>query len=213
MTITLIIVIITVIISLTAFNNQKVMNDMIFYPVAIAKDKQWYRFFSSGLIHGDYAHLAFNMIALYSFGTHLEYYLKEIFNQNGSFVYIALYISALFFSILPTYQKNKTNPAYSALGASGAVSAIVFACILFNPLNKIFIFFIPIGIPGFIFGVLYLIISSYLDKKGGGRVNHSAHIFGSLYGIIFIIIATYLFSSYPIIEAFVNQIRFWLNSF
>ncbi|WP_126973811.1 rhomboid family intramembrane serine protease [Gynurincola endophyticus] len=214
LSITLIIVIITVIASLTAFSNEKVMNDLIFYPPAIHQNKQWYRFFTSGLIHGDYVHLAFNMIALYSFGSALELYLKEVFNENGVWVYLLLYISALFFSILPTYLKHKNNSYYRSLGASGAVSAVVFASIMFNPLGKIGIILLPFfTIPGFIFGFVYLLISSYLDKRGGDRINHSAHLFGSLFGIGFIIAATYVFSSYPLLEAFVYNIRNWINSF
>lgn len=214
LSITLIIVIITVIASLTAFSNEKVMNDLIFYPPAIHQNKQWYRFLTSGLIHGDYVHLAFNMIALYSFGSALELYLKEIFNENGVWVYLLLYISGLFFSILPTYLKHKDNSYYRSLGASGAVSAVVFASIMFNPLGKIGIILLPFfTIPGFIFGFVYLLISSYLDKRGGDRINHSAHIFGSLFGIGYIIVVTYLFSSYPLLEAFVYNIRNWVNSF
>lgn len=214
MSITLIIVIITVIASISAFNKPKVMEDLIFYPPAIHHKKEWYRFFTSGLIHGDYIHLAFNMLAFYSFGSGLEHYLKQIFNQNGAWIYILLYVSALFVSIIPTYIKHKEDSYYRSLGASGAVSAIVFACILFSPLSSISIIFLPfIKIPGFIFGFIYLLITSYLDKRGGGNINHSAHLFGSLYGLAFIIVVTYLFSTYPLLETFVNNVKYWFSSF
>ncbi len=165
MSITLIIIIITCIVSFTAFSNGKVYDDLIFYPPAVTYDKQWYRFFSCGLIHADWAHLLFNMWALYLFGTALEQAFASVFGQMGKIFYLLLYISSLFFCLLPTYAKHKDDSSYRSLGASGAVSAVIFAAILYVPLMNLRFFFIPIDIKGFIFGALYLIISSFLDKK------------------------------------------------
>ncbi len=214
MSFTVIIIIITVIASLTAFSNNKVMNDLIFYPPAIHQRRQWYRFFTSGLLHADYIHLAFNMLALYSFGSALESYFVDLFNQYGVWVYLLLYILALMVSSLPDYFKYKEDYHYRSLGASGAVSAVVFACILFNPLAKISLIIIPFfGIPGFVFAILFLVISSYLNKRGGGVINHSAHIFGALFGIAFSIFVVYTFSSYPLLESFYYQIKYWFINF
>jgi membrane associated rhomboid family serine protease len=208
--ITLIIVIITTIISISAFSNHKLMNDLIFYPPSVKKG-QWYRFFSCGLIHADPGHLIFNMLALYIFGagqqkTGVEYWFVEIFGSNGKWIYLLMYIMALAASLLPTYFKNKDNYHYRSLGASGAVSAVVFAKILVEPISGIGLFFIPIYIAGFIFGFIYLFASSWMERKGGDNVNHSAHIFGALFGVGFLIIACNAFSDYPVLQNFIDQI-------
>jgi membrane associated rhomboid family serine protease len=217
--ITLIIAIITVLVSISAFSNQRMMDQLIFYPPAV-KRGQWYRFFSCGLIHADFGHLIFNMLALYLFGhgsrietpegvyqTGVEFQFAYIFGDKGKFIYFGMYVLALAASLLPTYLNNKDNYHYRSLGASGAVSAVVFAGILFSPLTGIGLFFIPVYIAGFIFGILYLIVSNLLDRKGGGNINHSAHIFGALFGVGFTIIACQAFSNYPVLQTFIDQIR------
>ena len=207
MSITLIIVIITAIVSFTAFSNQKITDDLIFTPPAVASHNQWYRFFSCALIHADIAHLAFNMLSLYSFGGFVEDNFKYIFGGAGSLVYLAVYVISQFLCLLPTYLKHKDDYYYRSLGASGAVSAIIFAGIFLSPLQKVGILFIPFGVPGFIFGFIYLGISAYLDRKGKGNINHSAHIFGALAGLILLIIFGYLFSPYDLVQNFLMQIK------
>lgn len=207
MSITLIIVIITAIVSVTAFSNQKIMDDLIFDPPAITNRNQWYRFFSCALIHGDFVHLAFNMFSFYSFGGFVEANFNYIFGSLGPVLYIALYVISQFVCLVPTYIKHKNNYYYKSLGASGAVSAVIFAGIFLSPLQKIGILFIPIGIPGFIFGFLYLAITAYLDKKGAGHINHSAHLFGALTGIILLILFGYVFSSVDLLKNFLYQVK------
>jgi membrane associated rhomboid family serine protease len=211
MSITLIIIIITAITSFSAFTNEKIYNDLIFYPPAVTHSRQWYRFFSCGLIHADYFHLIFNMYALYLFGSIVENAFTSLFEAKGKILYLLMYISALFFCLLPTYAKHKDDSSYRSLGASGAVSAVIFASILINPLSGMGIMFIPFSIPGFIFGFLYLGISSYMDKRGKGNINHSAHIWGALYGIAFLIIAAAAFSNYPVLARFIDQVRGYLH--
>lgn len=207
--ITLIIIIITGIISFTAFSNHKMLDQLIFYPPAVGRG-QWYRFFSCGLIHADMPHLLFNMFALYIFGEGkigLEYQFTQNFGLNGKLIYLSMYVFALAASIIPTYLKNKDNYHYRSLGASGAVSAVIFANILFNPLIGMGLFFIPVYIAGFLFGIIYLIVSSWLDRKGQGTINHSAHIFGALFGIGFAIIAFHVFAHYPVLQTFIDKIK------
>jgi membrane associated rhomboid family serine protease len=211
MSITLIIIIITVLVSIAALSNEKVYNDLIFYPPSITYDKQWYRFFTCGFIHADYIHLFFNMFALYGFGESIEGAFVSIFYEKGKILYLVLYLTSLFFCLLPTYTKHKTDGYYRSLGASGAVSAVVFVSIMLNPLGGIRLMFIPIDIPAFIFGFIYLAITSYLDKRGGGNINHSAHLWGALYGIAFIIVLAYLLSDYPVLQVFIERIRGYIR--
>jgi membrane associated rhomboid family serine protease len=219
LSITLIIIIITVLVSFSAMSNQQMQDQLIFHPPSV-RNGQWYRFFSCGLIHADIGHLVFNMLALYLFGmgtkidtelgttyTGVEYRFIDVFGQSGKLVYLAMYVLALLFSLLPTYAKNINNYSYRSLGASGAVSAVVFAAILFNPLAGIGLFFIPIFIAGFLFGILYLWVSQVMDKRGGDNVNHSAHIWGALFGLIFTIVACQLIMKYPVLDNFIQQVK------
>ena len=210
LSITISIVLITVLVSIGGFNNQKIIDDLIFYPPAVTEKKQWYRFFSCGLIHADFGHLFFNMFSLYLFGRFVEDGFKEIFGENGKWLYLLLYITALAVSLLPTYFKNRNNYQYRSLGASGAVSAVVFAGLMLRPSLEVFIFFIPIPIPGFIFAPLYLLISFWLDRKGGGNINHSAHIWGSIYGLAFVILAGRL-NDYTVVQNCINEIEGYMQ--
>ena len=210
--ITLIIIIATSIISFIAFNNHKLLDQFIFYPPAVRRG-QIYRFFSCGLIHADFGHLIFNMISLYLFGEAVESKFIEAFGPLGKLVYLGMYVLALAASVIPTYINNKDNYHYRSLGASGAVSAVVFASILFNPLSGMGLLFIPVFIPGFLFGILYLVISYYLDRRGGSNINHSAHIWGALFGIAFLIVACFALSDYKPLSAFIDQVRMYFSNF
>ena len=204
--ITLIIIVATSIISFIAFSNHKLLDQFIFYPPAVRRG-QVYRFFSCGLIHADWGHLIFNMISLYLFGEAVESKFMEAFGPLGKLVYLGMYVLALAASVIPTYINNKDNYHYRSLGASGAVSAVIFAGILFFPLSQLGLFFIPIYVAGFIFGLIYLLVSGWLDRRGGGNINHSAHIFGALFGVGFTIIACQGFSDYPVLTSFVDAIK------
>jgi membrane associated rhomboid family serine protease len=206
--ITTIILIATVAISLLALRNYKLQEDYIFNPTAITYNNQWYRFITCGFVHANEMHLAFNMISFYMFGNMLEdFFDSQLFLNNGKFLYLLLYISSLFFCLVPTYIKQKHNYNYRSLGASGAVSAIVFACIFLNPLQGIGLLFIPgIYFPAFIFGFVYLAITAYLAKKGSTYINHSAHLWGSIYGILFTAMVVYLFTKANPFAMFIDQV-------
>jgi membrane associated rhomboid family serine protease len=209
MSITIILIIITCIISFTAFNNDKVFEDLIFYPPAITHNKQYYRFFTCGFIHANISHLLFNMYSLYIFGEYVEAQFKDVFGEYGKLLFLLMYLSSLFFCLIPTYSKNKDNANYQSLGASGAVSAVVFAFIFLEPMRRLGLIFLPgsMMIPGFVFGFLYLVISAYMDKRGGGNINHSAHIWGALYGISFLIITGSFLARYNLLHAFIRQVQ------
>ena len=211
--ITLIIVVATVIVSIIGFKNDQVIDNLIFYPPAVTEKKQYYRFITCGFIHADIPHLAFNMISFYLFSNALvEPAFMSYFGDYGRAALLIMYVLALIVCLLPTYAKNKMNTQYRSLGASGAVSAVVFAGIMISPLSQLGFFIIPPIIPGFIFGPLYLLLSTYLDKRGGGNINHSAHIWGALFGVAFIIIATRLYSNVDIWTDFVDQVRYYLKT-
>jgi len=212
LSITIVIIVITTLVSIGGFSNHKVIDDLIFYPPAV-RQGQWWRFLSCGLIHADFGHLILNMYALYIFGISVEKSFLAIFGQSGSYIYLLMYITALVACLLPTYRKNKANYYYRSLGASGAVSAVIFCFILLDPLQKLGLIFFPVMIPGFIFGILYLIVSSILDRRSADNINHSAHIWGALYGVAFLIVASQVFSTYPVLQTFINQIQSWLRSF
>jgi membrane associated rhomboid family serine protease len=212
LSVSIIIIIITCVVSFIGFSNNNLVDKLIFYPPAISQQKQWYRFFTCGFIHKDIAHLAFNMYALYIFGNGreeqgVEPMFTAIFYEKGKWLYLLMYLLALGACLLPTYKKNKNNYNYRSLGASGAVSAVVFAYILLDPMRGVGLVFIPVFIPGFLFGGLYLFISYLLDKRGGGGINHSAHIWGALFGIGFLIVCCYSFSAYPVVQKFIDLVR------
>ena len=174
---------VTIGISIWAFSDRQILGKFIMSPYAVIHDKQWYRIISHAFIHADWAHLIFNMIALWSFGIAVEHYFSMITDMPQIHFYL-MYFGAIIFSSIPDLTKKKNNPDFLSLGASGGVSAIVFAAIFFDPWHLIYIFFLPC--PGIVFGVLYLIYSSYQSKKGGGdRINHDAHFYGSIFGLVY----------------------------
>ena len=187
------------------------MDDLIFYPPAITERNQWYRLFTCGFIHADFSHLIFNMMSMYMFGKFVENSFEEIFQEKGKLAYLGLYVLGLGASILPTYLKNKYNYHYRSLGASGAVSAVVFAGLFIAPTITVGFFFIPPIIPGFVFAPLYLLISLWLDKQGGGRINHSAHISGAFFGMAFVIIAGKLLADFDAIANLKDSIQAYLQ--
>ena len=184
--ITLIIIGITILISILAFNNDQLMRKLLMNPYLVANKNQYYRTITSGFIHANWMHLGFNMFAFFFFGRVVESYFYQILGSKSIFVFIAFYVTAIIASDLITIFRNKDNPNYNSLGASGAVSAIVFTSILYAPLNNIYIYFIKL--PGFIFGLIYVIYSYWQSKNEGTGINHDAHLYGAIYGIIFGII-------------------------
>lgn len=174
----LIIIVLTCVVSYTAFNNAKLMDDWILSPFKAQRSKEYYRYITYGFLHADGMHLLFNMITLYFFGSVMEdFYTSAL----GPFGFALFYLGGLVFSVLPSALQNQKDPRYATLGASGAVSAVLFAFILFQPWATMLVFFVPC--PAIIYAVLYVAYSIWLDKKGGDNVNHSAHLWGAAYGI------------------------------
>ena len=186
--ITLVIVILTVLVSLYAFKRKELLYRFDLSPYRIVHKKQYYRIITHAFLHADYVHLAINMLVLYSFGTYVEHALGDLEAQgvifSGPFFFILLYLSSIALASLTTISRYRNDEKYSALGASGAVSAVVFTYIFFAPLQKIY-FYMVLPIPGILFGSLYLIYSSYMGKRNKDNINHSAHFWGAVVGFVF----------------------------
>lgn len=184
-TATNIIVAITCVLSYMAFNNPVLRGQLIFHPVTVNRNKHWYRFISSGFIHGDGMHLAINMFVLWSFGNAIESaYYPYAMGQNSLTLYLILYFGGIAVSSIPSYLQHKSNANYAALGASGGVSAVVFAAIVFAPWQNLYLYGV-IAIPQILAGAAYLYYSWYMDKKGHDNVGHMAHLSGAIWGFVF----------------------------
>jgi membrane associated rhomboid family serine protease len=176
-----IIFIFTLVTSVYAFYNQDTYGKFMLHAYSVARGKNIYQLITSGLVHKDWAHLGFNMLSFYFFAFELE-------QKIGSWQFGVLYFVSLILSDLPSVFKHKNNFHYHSLGASGAVCAVVFSFILFAPTVKLFIFPIPFAIPAIIYGLLFLVYTSYAGRKANDGINHDAHFFGALTGLIITII-------------------------
>lgn len=186
MPITLVIIAISCIVSFMAFNNSRLMNDLILWPPAITRQREYHRLVTYGVVHADFGHLLFNMVTLFFFGQQMEPFFTQMLGPLG---FALFYIGGLVLSILPTYLKNRTNPNYRSLGASGAVSAVLFAYILLAPWQRIIVLVVPM--PAIVYALLYTGYSLYMDRRGQGNVNHSAHLWGAAYGVLFTILVNH----------------------
>lgn len=194
----LLIIAATVIASFTAFNKPILFEKLKFNAYAIRYGKDYHRFLSHGLIHVNLVHLLVNMFILYSFGRNVEPAFQSLFGTlQGSGAYAFMYIAAIAFSTLVSYGRHKNNPSYNAVGASGAVSAVVFASILMHPQGSIMFIFLPIPIPSPVFGVLYLVYSAYMARRAQDNIGHDAHFYGALFGFLFpILLQPWLFTRF-----------------
>lgn len=185
---TIFIILITSVISVLAFNRSELLSRLQFNPYQVWHRKQWYRLFSHSLVHADWFHLLINMFVLYSFGVAVEQYLSQLeaieMLSYPLMWFIYLYLGGILFSSSSTLWKQKDNHWYNALGASGGVSAIVFASIFFAPWHNLLLFAI-IPIPGIVFGGVYLAYSHYMSRKSNDNINHEAHLLGAIFGLVF----------------------------
>jgi membrane associated rhomboid family serine protease len=178
---TLVIIAITCLVTVIAFGNPKLLEGLLFWSPAVTKEGEYQRLLTYGLVHADFTHLFFNMVTLYFFGSFVEAFYQS---RLGDYGFAFFYTLGLLASILPTWWRHRHEQDYRSLGASGAVMGVLFASILFDPWMLIYIFG-AVPIPAIVYGVLYMGYEIWADRRGGDRVNHSAHIWGAAYGVAF----------------------------
>ncbi|WP_251619989.1 rhomboid family intramembrane serine protease [Odoribacter lunatus] len=180
--ITYTIITVTVLISFVCFNNRELFEKLALNPYRVIHRHEWYRIITHGFVHADTTHLFVNMFTYWSFGT----YIENVFEATGwgTVNYLLLYFGAMVVASIPDFIKYRYAEWYRSIGASGAVSAILFTSIFLNPWDKILLF-AALPVPGIVFGIIYLIYCQYMAKRGGDNINHNAHFFGAIYGFIF----------------------------
>jgi len=187
--------VITLITSLIAFYNDNIYGNFMLHPYSVSRGERVYTLITSGLIHRDWTHLFFNMMSYYFFAFMLE-------GLIGHWQFALLYIASLILSDMPSVIKHKDHFGYHSLGASGAISAVVFSYIMFDPLAPMGLLFIPIQIPAIIFGLLYLAYCYYASRYSHDAINHDAHLFGAICGILITVLLVH-----DIIPRFIQQLQ------
>ena len=180
--VTYIIIGITVVVSYICFNNREWFIRLALIPYFTVKRNEWYRLITHGFVHADFTHLFVNMFTFWSFGTYMEHLFRYLGYGNGG--YMGLYFGGMIVASIPDLIKHHNNPNYVSIGASGAVSAVLFSSIFFDPWSKIILFSI-ITIPGLVLWIIYLFYCQYMNKRGSDNINHNAHFYGAVYGFIY----------------------------
>ena len=180
MPVTLILIAITVAVSIAGFSRPGLVDRLLLWPPAVTRGREYWRLLTCGFVHADLAHLAFNMITLYFFGRFMERFFEGMIGDAG---YALFYLAALVVSSLPSWLRHRDDAQYRSLGASGAVSAVLFAFILLQPWALILVFFVPL--PAIVYAVLYLGYTIVMDRRRSDHINHSAHLWGAVFGILF----------------------------
>lgn len=192
----------TGLITYRSFKDEVLRSKLIFNPYLVFAKKEWFRLISHGFIHADTSHAFFNLFALWMFGSNVEGYFDSYFGGKATLYFLLLYVGGIVAASLVSLEKHKNNPYYNALGASGAVSAVVFSAILMEPKMQMGLIFFPVMIDGWIFGILYLAYSSYMSKKGADNIGHDAHLWGAVYGFLITLVFRPQF-----LTEFIDQIK------
>jgi membrane associated rhomboid family serine protease len=193
----LVIFVVTLVASLAGlYAKPQIIERCLFRPYWFLRRRQYDTIVTSGFVHADLPHLVFNMLTFWFFAFPLE-------RQVGPVRFALLYLLGLVVSDLGTWFKHRSDPQYASLGASGAISAVLFAAIVYFPWMKLFIIPIPLPIPAPLFAVAYVAYSWYSSRQARGRINHDAHLGGALFGLLFVLVTD---------PAAVSQLFAWLQS-
>jgi len=176
---TLLLIAVTTVLSWQALSNPRLLDRLILWPPAIDRQRQYERLLTHGFIHADWPHLIFNMVTLFFFGRPIE---RVFAAYAGGAGFLLFYLSAVVVAILPSYRKHLHDARYRSLGASGAVSAVLFAFILLQPWTTIYVTVVPV--PAVVYAAGYIAYSVWAEKQGVDNVNHSAHLTGAAYGVL-----------------------------
>jgi len=171
---------VTAVVSMLALSRPAWIEALLLRPTAVSRDRQHYRLLTYGFVHADVGHLALNMITLYFFGPAME---QEVGRHFGAWGYLGFYLAALVMSALPSYQRHRDDPDYRTLGASGAVSAVLFGFVLLRPTDTLYLYF-ALPIKAWLFALLYTAYSVWANHRGGDRINHNAHLAGAAFGVM-----------------------------
>lgn len=189
----LFILIITGLVSWQANQRPDLKDKLLLHPFRVKHENQWYRILTHAFVHGDSTHLLVNLFVLWQFGLEVEallasHSLVPLVKLPGNYSFLMLYFGGILFASIPAMLRHTNNPDYRSLGASGAVSAVLIFYIIHLPTVQLLLFFV-IPIPAFLAGILFFVYEGYMDRRGGGRIAHDAHLYGGLYGLIFAVLS------------------------
>ncbi|KEZ77135.1 rhomboid family intramembrane serine protease [Salinisphaera hydrothermalis] len=182
MWVTVLLIAITCAVSITCFSNERLLDRLLLWPPAVNRG-EYFRLVTNAFVHADGAHLAFNMITLFFFGRVIEGFFERYIGAVG---FVLFYFAAAVVSTVPSYLQHRQDSRYRSLGASGAVSAVLFAFILLAPWSTIYVFVVPV--PAILYGVLFTAYGLYAGRLGHDHINHSAHLWGAAFGVVFTLI-------------------------
>ncbi|MCI5705741.1 MAG: rhomboid family intramembrane serine protease [Odoribacter sp.] len=175
-------IIVTAAVSIVCFNKYQLFEHLSLKPYRVVQHQEWWRIITHGFVHADWIHLLVNMFTFWSFGGYIETAFEYL--GFGKWAFLTLYFGGMIAASISDIIRYRNAEWYTSIGASGAVSAVLFAAIFLNPWDKILLFAV-IPIPGILFGVLYLAYCQYMARQGGDNINHNAHFYGAVFGFVF----------------------------
>jgi membrane associated rhomboid family serine protease len=185
LSITILLIVAIALVSVVAFSDQRLFSALLFEPYVMRVRGEWYRVVSHAFIHAHWPHLIVNMFVLYMFGRNVELLYAMVSDRPVWSTYLLLFLGGVVIASLPGFRRHAQDPSYRAVGASGGVSAVLFAQILLLPTTKVTFLLLPIPLPAWVFGVLYLVYSWQMDRRSNDNVAHDAHFYGAVFGVVF----------------------------